>query len=64
MSAVCLQTEALPWEEATEDCLYLTLATPALLDGEVLQEASLPVMVIGNKLFLSMIYLIGVDPWR
>ena len=46
MSAVCLQTEALPWEEATEDCLYLTLATPALLDGEVLQEASLPVMVM------------------
>ena len=46
MSAVCLQTEALPWEEATEDCLYLTLATPALLNGKVFQEASLPVMVI------------------
>ena len=46
MSAVCLQTEALPWETATEDCLYLTLATPALLGGEVLQDASLPVMVM------------------
>ena len=46
MSAVCLQTDALPWEEATEDCLYLTLATPAILDEEVLQDASLPVMVM------------------
>ena len=46
MSAVCLQTEALPWETATEDCLYLTLATPAVLNGGVLQDASLPVMVM------------------
>ena len=50
MSAVCLQKDALPWENVSEDCLYLTLATPAILNGEVLQDASLPVMVTIIKL--------------
>merc|ERR1719422_2360935 len=45
MSAVCLQKDALPWENVSEDCLYLTLATPAILNGEVIQDTSLPVMV-------------------
>ena len=71
MSAVCLQKDALPWENVSEDCLYLTLATPAILNGEVIQDASLPVMVPLTKLSLenttiklsSMRSVLGVDTW-
>ena len=56
MSAVCLQKDALPWENVSEDCLYLTLATPAILNGEVLQDASLPVMVPHTKLSQVVIF--------
>lgn len=45
MSSVCLQREALPWQVVSEDCLYLTLATPALDGDNILTNASLPVMV-------------------
>jgi len=45
MKAVCLQHDALPWEVPSEDCLYLTVGTPALEGGAVNQNASLPVMV-------------------
>jgi len=44
MSAVCLQRGAMAWEVPSEDCLYLTVATPALLDGAIQGNASLPVM--------------------
>ena len=33
------------WEAPSEDCLYLTLATPAVEAGAVAANASLPVMV-------------------
>jgi para-nitrobenzyl esterase len=45
MSAVCLQRDAMAWEAPSEDCLYLTLATPAVEAGAVAANASLPVMV-------------------
>jgi len=49
MKAVCLQHDALPWEVPSEDCLYLTVGTPALElsvnHWGVNQNASLPVMV-------------------
>ena len=44
MKSACLQ-DAFSFEHASEDCLYLNVATPALENGDINQTKSLAVMV-------------------